>query len=141
MFRNMKIGIRLSLGFGLLVALLLSVAFIGVARMNSLHVGVDLLVKDRYAKVMLASRVDNEVSNIARYMRNMIITTDPEVAKENTGKIYESRKAIAEAVEQLDKVAGGTPAQAAGTKTDKPHLSDIVITKQQDNSTGKLIHE
>jgi len=44
-------------------------------------------------------------------------------------------------VEQLDKVAGGTPAQAAGTKTDKPHLSDILITKQQDNSTGKLIHE
>ena len=104
MFRNMKIGIRLSLGFGLMVALLLAVAFIGLARMTSLHEGMDLLVKDRYAKVVMANRIDNEVSNIARYMRNMIITTDAEVVKENTAKIHESRKAITEAVDQLDKV-------------------------------------
>jgi hypothetical protein len=41
-------------------------------------------------------------------------------------------------VERLDKVAGGAPAQPAGTKADKPHLSEIVVTKKVDASSTDL---
>ncbi|HET9646552.1 MAG TPA: methyl-accepting chemotaxis protein [Burkholderiaceae bacterium] len=99
----MKIGIRLALAFGLLIALLLSVAFVGMTRMAGMNVGMESMVKD-YEKVDLASRVDGQVSNISRLLRDMIIATDPAAAKESIDKVYQSRKLIGETVAQLEKV-------------------------------------
>jgi len=104
MFRNVKIAVRLGMGFALLVLLLLAVAYLGLSRMSGMNDGMELMLKDRYAKVVLANRVSTDVNNIARYMRNAIISTDPAVVQENTSKIYDTRKSIGETVEQLDKI-------------------------------------
>ena len=104
MFRNMKIAVRLGMGFGLLVFLLLAVAYLGLSRMSGMNDGMELMLKDRYAKVVLANRVSTDVNAIARYMRNAIITTDRSVVQENASQIYETRKSIGETVEQLDKM-------------------------------------
>jgi len=104
MFKNLKIAARLGMGFGLLVLLMLAVAYLGLTRMSGMNDNMELMLKDRYAKVVLANRVSTEVSNIARYMRNAIITDDAAVLKENVAKIHDSRKTIGETVEQMDKV-------------------------------------
>ncbi|MDE2402002.1 MAG: MCP four helix bundle domain-containing protein [Burkholderiales bacterium] len=104
MFKNLRIAVRLSLGFGLVGLLLLAVAYLGVTRMASMHESMDKIVHDRYGKVVLANKVGDEVANIARYMRNAIITTDPTRVKDEVAKIYESRKVIGETVQQLDKM-------------------------------------
>ena len=38
-------------------------------------------------------------------------------------------------LEELDKVAGGAPAQPAGTKTEKVHLSEMHVTKVVDSTS------
>ena len=104
MFKNMRIGVRLSLGFSFIVLLLLAVAYLGWTRMGHMHDGMDLMVKDRYAKVVMANRVSSEIANIARDLRNAIITTDPATVKDSASRILEARKHIGETIEQLDKL-------------------------------------
>ena len=110
MFKNLKISLRLSLGFGLLVVLLLAVAYLGLSGMARMNQEMDLMVKDRYAKVVLATRIDQEVNHIARYMRNAILSETQEQAKEEEDRILEARKRIGEsltAIEPLIKLEKG----------------------------------
>src|SRR5688572_6475390 len=102
MFKNMKVATRLGLGFSLVSVLLLMVAVLGLVRLSGMNDSIDLIVKDRYAKVVLANEVGVEVGNIGRYMRNAIITPDASRAKEEAERIYVSRKSIGERIEKLE---------------------------------------
>ncbi|MGE5450528.1 MAG: methyl-accepting chemotaxis protein [Acidobacteriota bacterium] len=104
MFRDMRIALRLGLGFGLVTLLLIGVAYIGISRMANLNAGMELLVKDRYAKVVIANQINDEVTNIALYMRNAIVAEDLARAKEEEEKVYASRKKIGERVAAIEKL-------------------------------------
>jgi len=86
------------------IVLLLVVALLGLMRLSSMNDSMELIVKDRYAKVTMTNDVVMEVGNIARYMRNAIITTDPARAKEEAERVHASRKRIGSIVERLDQV-------------------------------------
>ncbi|MDE2078382.1 MAG: MCP four helix bundle domain-containing protein [Burkholderiales bacterium] len=103
MFKNMRIGMRLTLGFGLIGLLLLAVAYLGITRMSQMNEEMNFLVNDRYAKVVTANKINMAVNNIARYMRNAILTEDPQQVREQQNSIYESRKLIGEQVALIDK--------------------------------------
>jgi methyl-accepting chemotaxis protein len=102
MFKSMKVATRLGLGFGLVSVLLLMVAVLGLVRLSGMNDSIDLIVKDRYAKVVLANEVGVEVSNIGRYMRNAILTPDASRAKEDVERIYAARKSIGERIDKLE---------------------------------------
>ena len=102
MFKNMKISLRLSLGFGLLITLLLAVAYLGLSGMAKMNREVDLMVNDRYVKVALAAQINQEVNNIARYMRNAIISETAEQARDEEDKIMEARKRIGESLAKME---------------------------------------
>ncbi len=104
MFKNMKIGVRLGLGFGLVVLLLIAVAYVGITRLGGLNDDLNLIVKDRYAKASMAYRINAEVGNIARNLRNMLLTNDPARIREEMNKVQESRKVIAENLEKTEKL-------------------------------------
>ncbi len=98
----MKISLRLSLGFGLLITLLLAVAYLGLSGMAKMNREVDLMVNDRYVKVALAAQINQEVNNIARYMRNAIISETAEQARDEEDKIMEARKRIGESLAKME---------------------------------------
>jgi len=102
MFKNMKVATRLGLGFGLVSMLLLMVAVLGLVRLSGMNDSIELIVKDRYTKVVLANEVGVEVNNIGRYMRNAILTPDASRAKEEAERIYAARKRIGERIDKLD---------------------------------------
>ena len=105
MFKNMKVASRLALGFGLVSLLLLVVAALGLMRLSALNDSIDVIVKDRYAKVVITNMVTAKVNSIALYLRNAVITPDAARAKEEADRIYSTRKLIDETVEELDKLA------------------------------------
>jgi methyl-accepting chemotaxis protein len=102
-FKNMKIGTRLVLGFGMLIMLMLVIAFTGVTRLASIDKQLDIIVHDRYPKTVWANNIIDGVNRIARSMRNIIIMDDKNsVIKEIEG-IRESRKSIGENIDKLEK--------------------------------------
>ena len=102
MFKNMKIGTRLGLGFGLVLILLGLVAFIGITRMAGLNDSIDKVVSDRWPKTVQANNIIDLVNEQARVIRNVIILDDPAEMKKEYARIGEARKKITEYVEKLD---------------------------------------
>ncbi|MGB9128281.1 MAG: MCP four helix bundle domain-containing protein, partial [Thiobacillus sp.] len=65
MFKNMKIGVRLGLGFGIVLLLLVAVIFVGVTRMAEINEKLEGIVKDDNVKIGLAQDMRGVVRNIA----------------------------------------------------------------------------
>jgi len=104
MFGNMKIGMRLGLGFGLVLVLLSVIAFIGITRLASLNDSMDKIVNDRYPKTVQANNVMDNINQIARSMRNTLIMDKREQVDKELERIQEARKSIKD---NLDKMEAG----------------------------------
>ncbi len=101
MFRNMKIWVRLALGFGVLVALMAVVAVVAVTRMDELNANVDALANDRYPKTAWANDAIINLNVVARTMRNIALATDPEKIASEREQLLSARKTVAENFERL----------------------------------------
>ena len=76
MLKNLKIGIRLGLGFGAILLLLLAIAMLGISRMESMNKATDTITADAYPKVVIAKDLIRDTIDIPRQMRGMLLTTD-----------------------------------------------------------------
>ena len=70
---NLKVGVRLGLGFGLVLVLLSVIAFIGLTRLAHMNEDVELILNDRYPKTVQANDIIDNINIIARAMRNTLI--------------------------------------------------------------------
>ena len=106
MFKNMKIGTRLGLGFGLVIVLMIVVALVGITRMAQINTSTDLLVEDRWPKAVQANDIIDNINTIARAMRNVglleLTTRDRAQIERELARIEQARKTIVERIEQLD---------------------------------------
>src|SRR5262245_5514848 len=104
MFRNMKIGMRLAWGFGMLVVLLLTVLGIGIMKLADLNAALDEVARDKWPKTVMANNVIDETNAIAISLRNMLLVRTKEEQQQQLERIMASRKVIAENLETLKKV-------------------------------------
>ncbi|HEX7688125.1 MAG TPA: MCP four helix bundle domain-containing protein, partial [Burkholderiaceae bacterium] len=82
MFGNLKVGTRLALGFGAVVALLLVIAITSVLRLATVHESAVVITDQLYPKVALGSGIIRNALENGRYIRNMLLATnDGELAK------------------------------------------------------------
>ncbi len=103
MFKNMKIGMRLGLGFGVVLLLLAAVAVVGVTRMAVMSDNINNIVNDKYPKTVWANNIIDNVNVIARSLRNGILNIDnKERVKSEMARIADSRKAIKENFDKLE---------------------------------------
>ncbi len=103
MLKNLKIGTRLSLGFGILLMLMLVVGGYGIKSIKALHEEIDLLVEDRMVKVEQANSIIDNVNVIARSLRNIIIDDDKGHQADELKRIAEARKTAGELFESLEQ--------------------------------------
>ncbi len=103
MFKNMKIATLLGASFGIVCLLLVGILVLGITRLGTLNAGTELLVKDRYPKVVWAYGVIGDVNVIARAMRNTIIFSDAEVVKKELARIDQAKAHIKDNLANLDK--------------------------------------
>jgi len=101
---NLKIGVRLAFGFGVIVVLLIAIAAIGVSRLTALADGTQVIVADKYPQVVLCNTVMNEANKIAQAVRNALLFNDPEQVKQEIAKIRESRILIEGTLPRLGKL-------------------------------------
>ena len=101
--KNLKIGVRLGIGFGMIILLLVSIAFLGIKNMAMLDYNLDAMLMDRVPKVIQANDITNALNIIARRMRNALLEKDAEKINKELNDIPEQRKIIGERLETLDK--------------------------------------
>ena len=104
MFNNLKIGTRLSFGFGLLLVLMLVVGGYAILKITQLRVEIDLLVQDRMVKVEHANMIIDQINIVARATRNMILDdNNKESQAKEAQRIAEARKTVGGLLEQMNK--------------------------------------
>lgn len=102
--RDMKIGVRLGLGFGLILLFLIAISAIGTIGMSKIDAGLNQIVKTNYAKIQLANQSSKAVSMIISSIQSMILLTDPAARQEENKKIELSRQQYKAAMEKLEKL-------------------------------------
>ena len=84
MFKNLRIGARLGLGFGIVVALLLGISLLAYLRVGGLNDAIEKLVNERFPKTVWANHIIEAINLIARAQRNLLIDPRPEESKLRT---------------------------------------------------------
>ena len=102
MFKNLKMGVRLGLGFAVTLAFLISFATLSFMRLGALNDDIEKMVNDRFPKVVQANNMIDAINTIARQLRNAYIYSGAEQQK-SIDAIAPERKIITENLEKLEK--------------------------------------
>jgi methyl-accepting chemotaxis protein len=113
MLMKMKIGMRLVVGFGVIVALMLVMGVISQRSLKTIDEQVELLTKDTWPKTVQANTVIGEINVVARALRNMLLTDDRSVVEKERARITEASAAISKNMNELDKNARSKKEQAS----------------------------
>ena len=112
MFNNIKIAVKLRLGFGTILAMLAIVSTIGMLNMGRLSDRSQYMVEDAYAKIKLVNDMHKNVLSIARGL-NLLPLIDNHSEREKIKlDIQKNRDSISEILDKL----GSTINSETGTK-------------------------
>jgi len=75
---NMKVGVRLGLGFGLLLVLMIVMAVLGLSRITQIKDNLDGIVEHDVVAIGNVNEMREAVNAIAIATRNIVLLTDPE---------------------------------------------------------------
>jgi len=103
MFKNLKIGVRLGFGFGLVIILLIVTAVVGYTRVSYLNDEINIMVEDRFPKTVLANQIVDQINVTARAIRNAMLVKTPEEAGKELDRLYEARKITGAKFAELEK--------------------------------------
>jgi len=104
MFKNLKIGVRLGIGFGLVLVMLVVVGGLAFLRLNVLNTEIADMVNDKFPKTVTAHHIIDDINLVARSIRNVLLLKDPEQIKVELQRVVDSRKNAGEAYANLEKV-------------------------------------
>jgi len=104
MFTNMKVATRLGLGFGVVVVLLLVLSAVSINRLASINSGMQLIMEDRYPKVVLGNEAIKLTIDNGRQLRSMLLATSDAERDKFRNNVEVNRPKIAEALARMDKL-------------------------------------
>jgi methyl-accepting chemotaxis protein len=102
MLNNLKIGVRLGIGFAVTLALLIIIAVVSYVRLGALNEDIELMVLDRFPKTVAANSIVRAINVIARNLRNAVIYSGEE-QKKSLEAVAPQRKIISDNLEELEK--------------------------------------
>src|SRR5690606_33222706 len=102
MFKNMKIGTRLALGFGLVLVFLVVVSLLGINRLSTLNESIKEMAEDRYPKTEWANNIIDGLNINARASRNALLRTNEQDIAKELDRIKEARAIIVENMKHLE---------------------------------------
>lgn len=104
MLKNFKIGARLSFGFGIVLVLMMIVGGYSMKAISSLHNEINQIVTDDMVMTEQGHQIKDNLNLIARGLRNILLDNNKDHQSDELQRIAQSRKSIADILEQLDKI-------------------------------------
>jgi methyl-accepting chemotaxis protein len=101
---NLKIGSRLSIGFGLILALLLGVALLGISGLNKSNDALHHIVDVNAKKIELIEAMETSTHVVARVTRTIALLTDEAEAHKQHEKVDTARLKFNAAYDALAKM-------------------------------------
>jgi methyl-accepting chemotaxis protein len=98
----MTVATRLALGFGAVVALLLTVSVVSVLRLGTVHQASNYITDEVYPKVMLAEAVEKGALNNGRLVRGFLLAKGATDMDKAWRELDQSRSANSEAMKKLE---------------------------------------
>lgn len=102
--KNLKVGARLAIGFGVMVVLLICIAVLAITRMRTINDSTKLIVKDRYPKVVIANTVLTHITDNAIQMRTLLLLDDPEKIKAEIAHFTDDQKLADDGIALLNNI-------------------------------------
>ena len=121
--KKLRIGQRLALGFGVVIALLIMLASLAYLRIASMNGEITLLVNDRYPKTVIANTIKADLNEMTRNMLNVLIMTDPGQIKKELANIDDKNKSTNAAIANLEKIINETQG--------REHLTAIIALRDK----------
>src|SRR3569623_314669 len=103
MFKNMKIGLRLGLGFGLVLFMLLGIAVLSINRLNELNNEVNRLAQDLWPKAVSANHIIDLVNMNAIAARDLILHDDEAGMARQSELIAQNKRDITATMTDFEK--------------------------------------
>ncbi|NLY26060.1 MAG: HAMP domain-containing protein [Alcaligenaceae bacterium] len=100
--KNIKIGVRLGIGFALALVLMVAIAVTSYVRLAALGTEVQDMAYDKFPKVGLANDVIEAINVVAIQLRNAYIIPDMAEKQKSIDEIANQRTIILDALKQLD---------------------------------------
>jgi len=102
MFGNIKVGTKLGLGFGLVLALLVLVAGIGSDRLVRIDKQVDVVVNDTWPKVVVLQDGLVGLNDVALGGRDLVLADSPLRLQKARERILGGRDRLGKAWDRLE---------------------------------------
>ncbi|HOW53749.1 MAG TPA: methyl-accepting chemotaxis protein, partial [Syntrophorhabdaceae bacterium] len=103
-FKNMKIGMRLGVGFGIMMVLLAVLTFMGIRSMQSINGVMEGIVKESNVRTKLARDAMKAIDDITLRVVVLASVNDEKVRAEVKNEIGAARKTYKECVDGLEKM-------------------------------------
>ena len=102
MFKNMKIGTRLTLAFTVMVLITLAISVLSYIRMGLMNRTTGNIVVDLYPQTKLANDIISNVNQISLEVRNTLLFIDTQMIKNEIDSIRDNQKKNSELIDQLE---------------------------------------
>ncbi len=109
---DLKIGVRLSVAFGIVVALLIGTTLLGIRHIESSADRMNGIVSQRYSLIALSTQIKNNGYKANGILSNLLLTTDPDRAKKYMDDYAAIRKLNADTYAQFEKQLTDEPSKA-----------------------------
>jgi methyl-accepting chemotaxis protein len=103
-FNNLKIGVRLGAGFGILIFMMLCMALVSINRFGELAEINDRIIERDWVKAEAANVINATTRANARRTMELVIASNPEQIGTIKQSIEANKKTIAQALETLEKL-------------------------------------
>ncbi len=107
-----KVRTRLTVGFGIVCAMLACVVGVGLFSMGKMDEGISKIVDDRVPQMDAARTLDAQSDTIAIALRDMMLNQDPAQRNKQVDAINASRQVIVKNLELLDQLVKRPQAKA-----------------------------
>ena len=110
--KHMKIGMRLAVGFGAVILLVVAMAAMSLTRLAEMHrITADIVTKD-WQKTVLVNEIVNLANENGRANMEMLLVTDLEARNKILERIDSNTQKVTELLEQLDGMISDAEEQA-----------------------------
>ncbi len=143
---GIRVGPRLLLGFGVMIALLLITLMIGLSRMAMIQGNLDQIVKENYAKITLINTMRDSVRFRGIALRDMVLQEDFGFKRNESKLMNEARQAYQQAADSLEKLLDNEGEKAlfeairTADQTATDGLNQVVdASLSDDNATAQAL--